>query len=220
MRKMVAAAVCLFIVGSVHTAWTADKVVVIPLNSASRIAELEARIAVLEALLAGVVRTAENELSFTGMNVRVVNGTGTTNGAEDGLGNLIVGYNEERTSGNVRTGSHNIIVGRANNYSSYGGIVVGYNNTIAGAHSSVTGGGNNISSGNYSSVSGGTFNEANDWYSSISGGYSNEASGSYSSVSGGYSNTASGNSSSVSGGANRTVSGPYDWAAGTLFEDF
>ena len=40
------------------------------------------------------------------------------------------------------------------------------------------------------------------------------------SVSGGLSNTASGRNSSVSGGWSRSVSGAYDWAAGSLFEDY
>src|SRR5262245_29284569 len=39
-----------------------------------------------------------------------VNGLGATD-TENGLGNIIVGYNEERDIHNVRTGSHNVVVG-------------------------------------------------------------------------------------------------------------
>ncbi|NQT19224.1 MAG: hypothetical protein HQ592_05930, partial [Planctomycetes bacterium] len=56
---------------------------------------LEARIASLEALLAGVSR-AGSDITFSAVNVQIVNGTGSTDGAVNGVGNLIVGYNEER----------------------------------------------------------------------------------------------------------------------------
>ncbi len=176
------------IVGSFHTVWAADKVVVIPLNSSSNVAALEARIAALEALLVGVTREL-NTIKFSGVNVQIVNGSGTTFGTVDGLGNLIVGYNEIRLTGDDRTGSHNIVVGVYNNYSSYGGFIAGTQNTSSGP------------------------------YASVSGGYGGTASGSYSSVSGGYNNTAIGTSSSVSGGFGRSVSGVYDWRAGTLLEE-
>ena len=39
----------------------------------------------------GVVRTAR----ISRLNLQIVDGTGTTNGAPTGLGNLIVGYNEQ-----------------------------------------------------------------------------------------------------------------------------
>ena len=72
----------------------------------SRIADLETQMAGLLALLQGVTRV-ENEITFSGVNVHVVNGTGTTDGTVNGLGNLIVGYNELRGTGDARTGSHN-----------------------------------------------------------------------------------------------------------------
>src|SRR5215471_13626168 len=53
---------------------------------------------------------AANEVVITGANLRIVNGLGTTD-TTNGLGNLIVGYNESRTNPlfppDVRTGSHN-----------------------------------------------------------------------------------------------------------------
>jgi trimeric autotransporter adhesin len=146
---------------------------------------------------------------FEGVNVQIVNGQGST-AIADGLGNLIVGYNELRPTpgNNVRTGSHNIISGKWNNYSSFGGLVIGHENDISGKHSSVSGGAGNEAMGDYSSVSGGMYGIASGPYSSVSGGHSNTASGQTSSVSGGQSNTASGiTSSSVSGGYSNTASG-------------
>jgi hypothetical protein len=49
----------------------------------------------------------------------------------NGLGNLIIGYNELRGSGDDRTGSHNLVLGSRNNHSSYAGIVGGQETGIA-----------------------------------------------------------------------------------------
>jgi len=86
-------------------------------------AELSDRVASLEAKLAHV-SVSGNDIFVTGANVHVVNGAGSTD-APNGLGNLIIGYNEPRVDGDDRTGSHNLIVGSKNNYASYGGIVAG-----------------------------------------------------------------------------------------------
>ena len=157
-------------------------------------------------------------LRISGLNVQIVNGSGTTDGPVDGLGNLIVGYNELRGVGDDRTGSHNLIVGARQNVLSYGGLVAGGRNEVSGIFSSVSGGESNTASGAYSSVSGGQGNTASGLSSSVSGGQSNTARGINSSVSGGASNTASGSWSSVSGGFTGSVSGFWDWRAGTLFE--
>ena len=107
---------------------------------------LAQRVAALEQKLQSVT-VGENELVMTGVNLRIVNGLGTTS-TVNGLGNLIVGYNEERVfdnSGNptpnIRTGSHNVVVGTEHNFSRFGGIVVGTFNEISGDYSSVSGGG-------------------------------------------------------------------------------
>ena len=133
------------------------------------IEQLKAQVAQLTTLLANVTRVGNN-ITFSGMNVHIVDGTGDTGGTGNGLGNLIVGYNELRGSGDVRTGSHNIVIGSHNNFSSYGGLVAGYQNTMSAAYASVSGGYNNTASGMYSSVSGGSVNTASDYYSSVSGG--------------------------------------------------
>ena len=174
--------------------------------SQTHVDALEARITALEStvnnLLArffGVTRNGDN-ITFSGVNVHIVNGTGTTDGAVNGLGNLIVGYNEPRGSGDSRTGSHNIVTGARNNYSSYGGLVAGNYNSISGDYSSVSGGNANTASGSYSSISGGTGSTASGLYASVSGGAINNAIGNYSSISGGGSNRATGLYSYIGGG--------------------
>ena len=142
-----------------------------------------------------------------GANVHVRSGFGST--VEDcapgvpgypncesltGLGNLIVGYNERMYrlgSGpprQVRTGSHNLVVGQLQTYTSFAGFVAGESNKVTGSHASV------------------------------SGGTDSEASGDFSSVSGGHRQLASGFAASVSGGQDREAPDDLSWAAGNLFE--
>ena len=179
----------------------------------------------------GLVKT----FRLTGVNLQIVSGLGATNGypadpesnesivaATNGLGNLIVGYNEPNIPllPDDRTGSHNVVVGTRLDYSSYGGLVVGDFNSISGPYASVSGGNNNSASALYSTVSGGFTGRAEGNWSAISGGHACRATGEYASVSGGRLNHASGNYASVSGGAFRTAPGYDDWAAGSLFEDY
>ncbi len=158
-------------------------------------------------------------LTVSGVNVQVVNGSGAT-ASNSGLGNLTVGYNASRAALGVpdaRTGSHNLIIGDLNNYTSYGGLVAGVQNEVDGIYASVSGGGGNVASGTATSVSGGFGNTASGLnYSSVSGGTSNVASGPYASVSGGFFNTASGLAASVSGGKSRSAGDNFNWAAGGL----
>jgi hypothetical protein len=183
--------------------------------------DVEQRLQALEDKLAAFTfDDAHNEVVITGVNLRIVNGLDATE-TTNGLGNLIVGYNELRAEGeeNIRTGSHNVVVGEQLNFSSFGGIVVGHFNEIRGSFSSVSGGQQNTASEQFSLVSGGLFNTASGRWSSVIGGNANVASGVLSSVSGGINNMASGIWSSVSGGFQRTALGEFDWVAGTLFED-
>lgn len=108
-----------------------------------------------------------------------------------------------------RSGSHNMVVGHGNSYTSFGGWVVPLDNTASGRDSWVSGGRDNTADGRNFSVSGGQQDLASGGNSAVAGG----------SVSGGYGNTASGIRSSVSGGNARTAGGDDDWVAGTLFED-
>jgi hypothetical protein len=71
------------------------------------------------------------EIILSGVNLHIVNGLGRTDCGEpdtpvpdcpNGLGNLIVGYNEPRGFGeDIRTGSHNVVVGQEHNFSRFGG---------------------------------------------------------------------------------------------------
>ena len=209
----------------------------------------------------GTVKT----IRISGVNLQIVNGLGATNGnseqpdasdpeitSTNGVGNLIVGYQEFRTrddDSNERVGSHNVIVGRGHNHSSFGGLAVGLDNTISGLyatvsagarntasglHSTVSGGVSNTASGDFSTVSAGGFNTASGQVSAVSGGvrntaigegssisagFGNTAMGSNSSVSGGDENMAGGSLSAVSGGAGVIAEGELDWRAGELFQD-
>jgi hypothetical protein len=188
-----------------------------------RIAALEAQIQALEALVTSLQAERVPNLSsylridetdpqrpiawFESVNVKIVNGSGTTAGAVNGLGNLIVGYDEDRGPGITdKSGSHNLVVGPAHNYTSYGGFVAGLSNTTSAPNASVIGGEANTASGASSSVTAGFINTASGLASSVTGGFFNTASGQYSSVSGGRSNEASGNETSVSGGSSNTAS--------------
>jgi hypothetical protein len=160
---------------------------------------------------------------FRGVNVQVVNGLGETQ-TVNGTGNLIVGYNRPaagdyvcsvgpadsantcQANGGVwakshKSGSHNIVGGDFNNYASFGGVVMGMENSLSGPYATVTGGSRNRSEAPFASVSGGS---------------QNSASGMFSTVGAGFDNHALGNFSSVSGGAQRSAASTNNWAAGPL----
>ena len=130
-------------------------------------ATVEAQQAYITQLQQYITITEETVL-ISGANLQVVSGSGETAEATNGTGNIIIGYDED--SGNDKSGSHNLVVGFGHTYSSYGGIVVGYNNSITGVYSSVSGGNYNTAEGDRSSVSGGYYNTASGDVSSVSGG--------------------------------------------------
>jgi len=176
----------------------------------SSVAQLESSVTQLEELFAGVTRNA-GTIRFSGVNVQIVNGAGSTD-TTNYVGNLIVGYNED--DGDVHSGSHNIVVGKWHTYSSYGGLVTAFNNSITAPYACVSGGQENTASGDCSSVSGGYLNYAPGWRSSVLGGVSNTTDGTQSSISGGSGNTTEGTDSSVSGGIGNTASGVYSSVSG------
>jgi hypothetical protein len=116
-----------------------------------------------------------NDVTIEGANLHIVNGLGATNGYPadpgfidppatestlthvNGLGNLIVGYNElgSPTGTDDRSGSHNLVLGAFQNYSSFGALLAGAGNSVSGPFGSVSGGSSNTVSGAYASVSGG-----------------------------------------------------------------
>ena len=201
-------------------------------------------------LFLGMDAEGNDVARFDEVNVQITNGLGATNGDPmlnpnnpgpvNGLGNLLIGYNEATGFGSLacsdgqfadqtacedagetwareqRTGSHNLVLGAGQFYTSHGGLLAGNRNIVNRAWASVSGGRLNTASGNSSSVSGGEFNFASGTWSSVSGGFGNTASSSWSSVSGGSSNTASGDASSVSGGFAGEESATVGWCAGGL----
>jgi hypothetical protein len=201
--------------------------------------ELAARVAELESLLAEVTRVEVDghpTVRFSGVNLQVVNGTGTTGGGPNGRGNLLVGYSASRVGGAApRTGSHYLIVGDEHSWTSHGGVLAGFRNTATAPWATVTGGRENRASGWGASVTGGTGNRAsandaavvggrdnlaNTWASAVSGGRNNTAGVQdssyycfvddcgYSSVSGGVNNLATGRGATVSGGEGNRATGP------------
>jgi hypothetical protein len=176
-------------------------------------------------------------IQFSGANVQVVNGEGTTQ-TTNGAGNLILGY-DENPNEEAQTGSHNLLVGPEDRYTSYGAIIGGRNNkalapytllagvandaegefsavtggrlsTASGKYSSVTGGQGNIATATDSSVSGGEENKAEEEGASVSGGYGNKSTGILSSVSGGFENTAGFKFSSIFGGKELSTKTEYE----------
>ena len=173
-------------------------------------------------------------IRMTGVNLQVVNGLGYTWGDQDvtvqnqaahrtnGLGNVIIGYQEQRTDdgmqdtddSNDRNGSHNLVVGTGNNYTAWGCKVVGARNAVRGWLSSVGGGRGNDAVNDASCIGGGQFNLASGKYTSIGGGWGNMALGRGTTLPGGGGNIAEGEWSVVGGGRNNTTLGYYATIAG------
>lgn len=172
-----------------------------PPHAANPDNNLSARVAELEAKLASM-SVVGDDVIFEGVNLIVQSGSGVTGGEVNGVGNLIVGYDEGDVD-DIKSGSHNLIVGGFHTYTSYGGFVAGFDNAVTAPAAS---------------VSGGRENEAAGHNSSVSGGERNLAGGNLSSVTGGNGNFANGEGSTVSGGFQRGVIGLWNWRAGTLFE--
>ena len=210
---------------------------------------------------------------FTGVNLQVVNGSNGTE-TVNGTGNLIIGYDEANTSTRFKcslatdaiglnlsneaaclaaggtaavrqkTGSHNLVMGTQNSYSSAGGIVAGEGNFVTALYASnlggssnfvngraavnvagrgnhpldteaaILGGANNTAAGDNATVSGGSSNRAIIVGATVSGGSRNIASGPQSNVTGGIRNESSGPFSHVSGGGNNNSSGATSTVAG------
>jgi len=175
-----------------------------------------------------------NELKtirIIGVNVQIVNGLQATNGSPfnpdsidpeftttNGLGNLIVGYNESALEDSRnRTGSHNIVVGMDHSFSSFGGVVAAKSNTVAAPYGAVTGGAHNDVLGPYAAIAGGELNHVFEDYSSIAGGRDNQTHGWWSVVSGGANNDAMSEGSAIGGGDSCISPVPYTWTRGVCW---
>jgi hypothetical protein len=86
---------------------------------------------------------------FEGTNVQILSGSGGTEGT-NGLGNLIIGYNEEGDFITYyervpnRTGSHNLIVGSNNEWTGFGSFVAGYLDIMNGNYCTLLGCGSTL----------------------------------------------------------------------------
>jgi hypothetical protein len=176
------------------------------------------------------------ETYFVGTNVHVENGLGATNGNPDdpratspgdtdvnGLGNLIIGYNEPGGIADFprdREGSHNLVVGDFNYYSSFGGIAAGRDNNVLGPYASTLGGRSNRATGSFSSIVGGAFGLTDGNTASILGGNANRASNIDACVCGGSGNHASARFATVGGGTGVVQSTEFGWSAGSLVGPF
>src|SRR5262249_11099082 len=134
---------------------------------------------------------------FSAVNVQVVSGSGSTSGAVNGEGNLIIGYAENANSF-TRVGSHGLVVGANNGWKSFGELVGGNRNQALGNYATVFGNSNTASGG--SSFAAGEVNTASGGASSVSGGAHNAATGADSSATGGEFNRAASTFASVTGG--------------------
>lgn len=95
-------------------------------------------------------------LRVTGANFQIVNGENAT-ATSTGVGNLIVGYNEVLNPCD-RDGSHNIICGVDNNYTSFGSIVVGQTHTSTAQYNAIIGGYSNTNNADSAFMGGGYLN--------------------------------------------------------------
>jgi hypothetical protein len=203
----------------------------------NRVAELEAWRADLETLLASVSLAHDGTtVRFSGVNVQIVSGSGSTsfpaNG--NGLGNLIVGYNELRGE---RSECEEEALSPSCDYEDEEGVGTrcdtdwNYANNLPdwrwGSHNIIVGEGNNYGSvgglvvgqshtvrDRYSVVVGGYCSFAENQYTSIFGGYENRALGRFSHVGGGHRNVAQGRLSSVIGGTHNLASGAASFSGG------
>lgn len=172
-------------------------------------------------------------IQVTGVNMQLENGAGSTT-AINGEGNLVIGYDQTPGPGG-QTGSHNLVLGSRQAYTSYGSIiggsdnydaapdstVLGYDNAVTGSYGSIIGGRLETASGSMSSVQGGYDNRADGTYASVAGGCDNlagsgsvgsipsacSAARSFVEVAGGEANQASGNNATVAGGGSNSASG-------------
>jgi hypothetical protein len=137
-------------------------------------------------------------IQFSGVNVQILNGEGKT-ATKNGAGNLVIGYDEHEAA-REQTGSHDLILGIEQTFTSYGGILGGYENALTGP---------------YASVSGGSGNTASGAGASVSGGFKNTASGQRTWVGGVGDNAAEAPGSAVFGGLGLKVNGTDEGCGGT-----
>jgi len=163
---------------------------------------------VADNLLTYVSVSSTGDIVFDDTNIVLRNGTGTTDGETNGKGNLVIGYNEIDDD-SARVGSHNMVLGMANSYSSFGGIIAGYDNVQRGEYSSILGGTDNLVTGSRAVIVSGQSNIASGENSVAIAGSTNEAEAQGAVTITGQSNVASGIFSTVTAGSSNDTSGLY-----------
>lgn len=166
---------------------------------------LEERVDELSDLLVHFRRDGD-DVFIEGANLHVRNGQGATD-TLDGRGNVIIGYNEARMSGNDRSGSHVLVLGARNNFTGFGGIVAGRDNDAWADWASVLGGTSNAATAEGAVVIGGNGNRADGPLATIVGGAANVATGEGAVVAGGGFNVSSGRFAVVGGGMRNDATG-------------
>lgn len=158
---------------------------------------LEAQVAALEAVampeLSNHLTWDEDMGTFelSGANLQISNGL--EDNSANGLGNLIIGHNEENPNDSIgRGGSHMLVVGDYHAYSGVNGIVSGYNARITGNHSAIIAGSNNQVDASHAVVVGGNLNQVNTGgqHSAVFGGRENLIVSSFATTAGGQGNVA------------------------------
>lgn len=102
-------------------------------------------------------------ITFSGANIHIVSGSGSTIDSTSGRGNLIIGYNEidKTLTATDRLGAHNLILGRFNGYTA-GACIISGDSNYASSYSSaiIAGQGDYVQRGYYDVVIGGLNNES------------------------------------------------------------
>lgn len=115
----------------------------------SEVDTLQSDLGALQAVFAGVSRQSDSRnghtsIVFDGVNLQVTNGSGSTT-TDNGLGNLIVGYNTwpfTEDDDIVREGSHNLIVGDNHQYLGNSNVISGFANWLEADRAAIVGGSN------------------------------------------------------------------------------
>jgi len=206
------------------------------LSLQQKILDLEARIADLESntvvALDGYLSLEASDPSrpivlLAGANLQVVDGGGAGSTEPNGLGNVIIGYDqpfvpregdvEVCSLGDFRTqeeceaagrvwamqhksGSHNLVIGDGHRYSWMYGVVAGSNDTINNDSSSAIGARYGIAEGRRAVIMGGSSHVAGGNNAAVLGGWGNQATGIASMISGGVHNSATVQGATVTGG--------------------
>jgi len=202
----------------------------------AQITALQSQVASLEAsAVPGLgdyvsVDDSAHTVLVSGANLQVVNGAPSADGysnTTNGKGNLILGYNSQGVDTTfARTGSHCLVMGRANDYNGIYSIVQGLESSVNGNYSAAIAGYQNVIFANSSAIVGGVVNQIAGgacYQSVIIGGESN-AIGSADQdsrlsvvVGGRFNKVSSGYTSAIFGGSSNDIEAPTTEVVGNVW---